>query len=125
MNPEIFAVSISMMLFGFTAGMAVENLVNCGRFVRLNMKLQHAIDSMFAKDKKIDDLSKEISEMNEHYEELYNAIQTSQKAFASVKRLSPPCSPLHRCEHYMESTSVDSDFPNPHTPTPCASGSKD
>lgn len=124
MNSEMWAVAISNVLFGFVAGMAVENIMNCGRFVRLNMKLQHAIDSMFAKDKKIDELSKEISEMNEHYEELYNAIQTSQKAFATVKRLSPPNSPISRCEHYKECVSPDPDFPNPQTPT-CESSSTD
>jgi hypothetical protein len=130
MNAEIFAAVISNLLFGFVAGLAVEAFSSKIQLEKLNESIQKGIDSMFQKDEQIDKLTSELETLRSQYKQLYDATETSRRAFENVKNLPPPSSPLMRCEHYVDDD--DSclprivEFPNPQTPQPtCAPSSKD
>jgi hypothetical protein len=127
MNADIFAVAISNVLFGFVAGMAVEAFSSKFQIETLNVSIQKAINTMFKKDKQIDELTLELEAMKNQYSKLYEATETSRRAFERVKDLPPPCSPLMRSEHYMDDSDLPRvDFPNPQTPiSTCVPSSKD
>lgn len=126
MNSEMWAVAISNILFGFVAGLAVEGLVSAAQRSVFTASAQKAVEVMFLKDEQIDELKSELKILREQYSELYEATETSRRAFDRVKNLPPPSSPLMRCEHYKECCTPEGDFPNPQSPTPtCVSSSKD
>lgn len=124
MNSEMWAIAISNMLFGFVAGLAVEALSSKCRIEALNAYVNSAVDIVFKKDLQIDELKSELAAVKAQYSELYEATETSRRAFERVKNLPPPCSPLVRCEHYVEKCVSEIDFPNPQTPT-CVPSSTD
>ena len=119
MNADIFAVAISNILFGFVAGLAVEAFSSKFQINAMKESIQQAIDTVFKKDKQIDDLSEQLKIVKAQYGELYEATEKSRRAFDLVKHLPPPSSPLMRCEHYVEHTDLPRvyDFPNPQSPT--------
>lgn len=128
MNADIVAVAISNVLFGFIAGMAVEAFSSKLQIETLNASIQKAINTMFKKDKQIDELTLELEAMKNQYSQLYEATETSRRAFESVKDLPPPCSPLMRCGHYVDHEDLPRlvESPIPQTPiSTCVPGSKD
>lgn len=117
MNAELFAAVISNLLFGFVAGMAVEAFSSNFQIEKLNNTIQKGIDSMFQKDEQIDTLTSELETLRSQYKKLYEATETSRRAFESVKNLPPPSSPLMRSEHYVDSDIPRvCEFPDPQTP---------
>ena len=102
MNAEIFAVAISNILFGFVAGMVVEAFSSSFQIEKLNNSIQKGIDLMFDKDEQIDEITSELETLRSQYKQLYEATETSRRAFESVRNLPPPSSPLMRCEHYVD-----------------------
>jgi hypothetical protein len=99
MNAEVFAIAISNLLFGFTLGLAIETLSHKFRVDVMNEAMQKTIGIVFEKDKHIDNLSSELEIVKAQRNQLYSAIETSRRAFESVRNISPPCSPLMRCNN--------------------------
>lgn len=124
MNPEMWAIAISNILFGFVAGLAVEGVMSAARRNVFTATVQKAVEVMFQKDQKIDELNSELQALKNQYSELYEATEASRRAFERVKNLPPPSLPLTRCEHYVEENVSNIDFPNPQTPT-CVPSSMD
>lgn len=117
MNAEIFAATVSALLFGFAVGMSLKGLIVLGDIQKLNDSLQSAIDTMFNKDKTIDKLNDDLDDMRSRYVKLYEATETSRRALDSVRNLPPPPFPITRCENYVDDCLPRiPDFPNPATP---------
>lgn len=118
MTPEMWAVAISNIMFGFIVGLSVEALSNSWRIETTKKSLQKAVDIVFQKDREIDELKKELEEVRSQYVELYEPTHRASALLSFVlKDLPPPSGPLERCEQYVD-TSLPRlvEFPDPQTP---------
>jgi hypothetical protein len=121
MNAEILAAAISNLLFGFVIGLAVEAFHSKIQIEMLNESIQNGVETMFKKDKRIDELTSDLETIRSQYKQLYEAKEVSRRAFENVRNLPPPSSPLVRCEHYVDDDDDSClpriiEFPNPQTP---------
>lgn len=73
MNAEIYAASITSLLFGFIFGVSVKGLYTFDEIQKLTNALDNAIDTMFEKDMQIDELTEELKDLKKRHEKLTTA----------------------------------------------------
>ncbi len=80
MNAEIYAASVTSLLFGFILGVSVKGLFVIDEIQKLTNALDNAIDTMFEKDMQIDELTEELSDLKKRHDKL-------TKAFVNTVRM--------------------------------------
>jgi hypothetical protein len=108
----MFSVAIANLVYGFAAGVAACTLMNTARYERMQRAMQKTVDLMFEKDETIDELSAKLETLQAQYDELYEATETSRRAFDSVRHLAPPNSPFVRAENYEDECDCNFHPPN-------------
>jgi hypothetical protein len=130
MDPAIFSVSITHLFLGFITGLAVSSVVWYPvQNVKIEQLLQEAIDKLFEKDLKIDELNTEIHELKNEIEKLQrdsetvddirhlidrlydNGYETAEEEEEEVEPNLPPPPPAIRSSHRCESCGLQTPVP--------------
>lgn len=88
MNAEIFAASITSLLFGFAVGVSVQGLLDYIQIQKLNDSLQNAIDIVMQRDETIDELTEELDDLKKSFNKLEKAIEVSTRALDSIRNMT-------------------------------------
>ncbi len=96
MDPAIFSVSISLLIFGFTAGLSLDSIITRFYVEKMQGALQKGTTALFEKDKEIDNLKTELETVRKQYKELHDTIEDLKSTLYRVNHLPPPSSPLQR-----------------------------
>lgn len=88
MNAEIFASSITSLLFGFVVGLSVQGLLDYVQIQKLNDSLQNAIDIVIQRDETIDELKEELDDLKKSFNKLEKAVEVSARALDSIRNMT-------------------------------------
>lgn len=116
MDPSIFSVSISMLVFGFTVGLSVDSLLTRYYLEKMQGAVQKGITTCLEKDKQIDQLKTENKMLKDNYERLYDATSYMTVAYKKLINLPAP-GELYRTETYFVNEESDEEVDVYQTPT--------
>lgn len=88
MNAEIFASSITSLLFGVAVGASVQGLLDYIQIQKLNDSLQNAIDIVIQRDETIDELKEELDDLKKGFNKLQRAAEVSVRALDSIRNMT-------------------------------------
>ena len=83
MEATIFSAGFSLLVLGLITGITLDRTCSNYYFEKLRYSLEEGIADSFEKDKKIDELTKEIEIIRKEYEKLYDATE-------KIRNLRPP-----------------------------------
>ena len=116
MEASNFAVAISMLGFGMTAGFAMASLYWETYTNKLEHQLQKSIVLKFQADLKIDELTKDYENLSKRYEIMQKSSDEFVNSLKKINSLAPPDRKIERSRCCTEEE-CESDFEVPETPT--------
>jgi hypothetical protein len=107
MDPAIFSVTFSILMFGFVVGLSLDNMCSKYYFDTMKESLQNGIDRLLEKDEEIDRLTLENTNLRKHLIEMQRNINNILGT-----NLPPPNTPVSRCSQCFEDDEIfDLDLP--------------
>ena len=115
MDPAIFSVAFSILVFGVGIGVSLDGLCSKYYFEKMQESLQNGIHRLVEKDEEIDQLTVENNKLRKYLFEV-------QKNVNSALRISipPPNSPMYRSSQCLdddEEFELDLPLESPHIKT--------
>jgi hypothetical protein len=97
MDPAIFSVAFSILMFGFTVGLSLDSICSKYYFDKMKESLQNGIDRLLEKDEEIDRLTLENTKLRKYLVEVQKNVDNALRT-----NIPPPNTPILRSNQCFE-----------------------
>lgn len=103
MDAENFAVAYSVLMLGFAVGISMAKLCSGHSFEQMKYAIEKGQTKLFEKDMLIDELTEELNEVRNQYQELFEVKEYMSSILDRTNHLPPPPNtPIQRSRVWSE-----------------------